>query len=80
LLGHCITLLNTGETDADRQTRRDGVIDTSVQDFKDFAQRLEKVRDNGSIVVFGSQAALDTANESLPSESKLSVETAVQSK
>jgi Zn-dependent M16 (insulinase) family peptidase len=69
----------TGESAADRQKWRDQVLGTNPADFKDFAEKLRKIKSDGSVVVFGSQAALDAASAEL-GENKLIVEQAFGSK
>jgi len=69
-----------GESAADRQKWRDQVLSSSSADFKDFANRLKAIKDKGSVVVFGSQSALDAANEALPEADKLKIEQAFSSK
>jgi Zn-dependent M16 (insulinase) family peptidase len=66
-----------GETNEDRQRMRDEVIDTTPSDFKDLAKRMESLKTKGSVAIFGSQAALDQANEALPADSKLKIELAI---
>lgn len=69
----------TGETAADRQAQRDQVLSTSAKDFKDFAEKLKSLKedDNASVVVFGSQSALDAANLVLPEGKKLILSQAI---
>lgn len=52
----------TGETDADRQQRRDEVLSTTMTDFRRFADVLEAVVEQGLVVVLGSDEALNEAN------------------
>jgi hypothetical protein len=68
----------SGEQPADRQKWRDEVLGTNPKDFQAFAQQLKGLNAPGaaSVVVFGSQAAIDAANEALPEGSKLAVESA----
>lgn len=68
-----------GETSEYRQKFRNEVLKTSQEDFKAFAERITKLRENGSIIVFGSQQALETANQSLDGNEKLVIEPAIQS-
>ena len=56
----------TGETDKDRQVMREEILDTSVADFKAFADVLEAVKDNGLVKVIGSQSAINDANKERP--------------
>jgi presequence protease len=67
----------TGETTATRQEWRDGVLQTTTQDFKDFAARLRKLRESGKIVVFGAQAMIEAANSDLSEDRKMRVESAL---
>eukprot|EP01031_Cornospumella_fuschlensis_P030203 gene30203-36483_t len=71
-----------GESEDDRKAWREGVLKTSVSDFKEFAKRLGKVigKDGqGRVVVFGSQQAIDKANAELPEDQKFHVEPALVS-
>ncbi|MCC7451830.1 MAG: insulinase family protein [Anaerolineae bacterium] len=52
----------TGLTDEVRQRWRDQVLATTMEDFRDFADVLQTVNEQGQVVVIGSQAALDKAN------------------
>lgn len=65
-----------GEMPVDRQRYRDQVLSTSVNDLKDYAERLDKCIKSASVVVFGSQAALEQANKEL--STPLVIESAVQ--
>jgi presequence protease len=69
----------TGETAADRQQWRDQVLNTNAADFKDFASRLKTLNEDGnaSVVIFGSQAALEAANLALPANQKLTLSQAI---
>jgi Zn-dependent M16 (insulinase) family peptidase len=69
----------TGETAADRQMWRDQILNTNSGDFKDFALKLKALKEGGStsVVVFGSQAALDAANLALPEGQKLALSQAI---
>ncbi|MCX6044703.1 MAG: peptidase M16, partial [Chloroflexi bacterium] len=51
-----------GETEADRQQTRDEILSTSARDFKAFADVLDAVKEQGRVVVMGSQEALEAAN------------------
>ena len=66
-----------GETAAQRQQWRSGVLATSPGDFKEFAQHLSALRQTGSIAVFGAQQAIDAANVKLPAGKKMVVEQAL---
>ncbi|MFZ5880921.1 MAG: insulinase family protein [Chloroflexota bacterium] len=52
----------THYTDDIRQQTRDEVLGASVQDFKQFADVLERVAQNGEVVVLGSSEAINKAN------------------
>jgi Zn-dependent M16 (insulinase) family peptidase len=52
----------THYTDDIRQQTRDEVLGASVQDFKQFADVLERVAQHGEIVVLGSADAIQKAN------------------
>lgn len=51
-----------GDSDEIRQAWRDQVLGTSKKDFWAFGETLEKVNQAGSVVVMGSQEALEMAN------------------
>ena len=46
-------------------------------DFPEFAQHLSKLRESGTIAVFGAQQAIDAANEKLPADKQMVVEQAL---
>lgn len=52
----------TGDTDNIRQQMRNEVLATSTADFKNFAEILEQVSTKGTVVVLGSQDAIEKAN------------------
>ena len=52
----------TGDDDELRQRLRDQVLTTRAADFKAFAEILERVKEQGVVVVMGSQHAIETAN------------------
>ena len=52
----------THYTDKIRQQTRDEVLGTRVKDFKQFADVLERVAQNGEVVVLGSAEAIHKAN------------------
>ncbi|HAA53392.1 MAG TPA: peptidase M16, partial [Myxococcales bacterium] len=54
-----------GETDEQRQTFREQVLGTTIQDFRDFADMLDQVKETGRVVVLGSKEAIESANGSL---------------
>mgnify|MGYP003328420545 CR=1 FL=1 len=47
-----------GVTDEQRQALREGVLGATNRDFREFADRLDAVRDGGRVAVVGSAAAL----------------------
>ncbi len=52
-----------GVTEAERQTFRDQVLDTTAEDFHRFADAVEQVAQQGQVVVLGSADAIGKANE-----------------
>ncbi len=54
-----------GETAEQRQKVRDEILNTNIQDFHNFADALDNVRDHGHVVVLGSEEALTEANQTL---------------
>lgn len=70
----------TGESTQDRQRWRTGILNTQAADFKDFAVHLAKLRETGTIAVFGAQQAIDAANQQLPADRRMVVEQALLSK
>jgi presequence protease len=52
-----------GETDAERQLLRDQLLSTTLDDFRQFADVLDAVKSTGKVVVLGSQAAIEAANQ-----------------
>jgi len=53
----------TGYTDKERQEIRDEVLSATVEDFKTFGKALQKVIENGQVVVLGSAEAIEAANQ-----------------
>jgi Zn-dependent M16 (insulinase) family peptidase len=51
-----------GESDADRQQRREQVLETNLEDFHAFGAVLDKVIQAGHVVVLGSEEAISSAN------------------
>ncbi|SPF45205.1 hypothetical protein SBDP1_530005 [Syntrophobacter sp. SbD1] len=51
----------TGDTEENRQKMRDEVLGTTVKDFRDFADVLEKVNRGGIVKVLGSEASIESA-------------------
>ncbi|MCS7060665.1 MAG: insulinase family protein [Anaerolineae bacterium] len=54
-----------GDTDESRQHLRDEVLSTTATDFKTFAETLEAVQHEGTIVVMGAEKAVVEANEQM---------------
>ncbi len=54
-----------GDTDESRQQMRDEVLSTTLADFRNFAEVLDRFSVNGRVAVLGSQAAIDEATEGL---------------
>ncbi len=54
-----------GETDEFRQQVRDQVLSTNGEDFIAFGETLEKVAQSNSVIVIGSQTAIENANAGL---------------
>lgn len=50
----------------ERQQIRDEIIHTSIADFRALADHLEKISQQGSVVVLGSAAAIEKANRKTP--------------
>jgi hypothetical protein len=55
-----------GDTEENRQKLRDEVLNTSLEHFTAFADILDAVKDDGMVVVLGSQETITTANHSKP--------------
>jgi hypothetical protein len=53
----------SGDTDADRQRRRDEVLNASSKDFAALADALDLVARDGQVVVLGSETAIKAAND-----------------
>ncbi|MBX3066403.1 MAG: insulinase family protein [Anaerolineae bacterium] len=53
----------TGITDEYRQQRREETLGTTAQDFRNFADALDTVKQNGRIAVVGSVDAVNAASE-----------------
>jgi Zn-dependent M16 (insulinase) family peptidase len=51
-----------GDTDADRQRLRDQILATTAADIRAFADVLDKVKAQGTVVVLGSDQAIEKAN------------------
>jgi presequence protease len=52
----------TGMTDERRQQIRESILSTSLVDFQRFGEVLERLNENGRVVVLGSQDAIEEAN------------------
>lgn len=52
-----------GDTDEDRQQRREEVLATTAADFKRFGEVLMGVKGHGKVVVLGSAEAIEKANQ-----------------
>jgi hypothetical protein len=52
-----------GDTDLERQQRRDEILSTTADHFRAFGDVLARLNEQASVVVLGSQAALNEANE-----------------
>ena len=53
----------SGDTDADRQRRREEILSASNRDFKALAAALDKLAHQGEVVVLGSETAINAAND-----------------
>ncbi len=53
----------TGNTDANRQQRRDEVLGATAKDFQRFGEVIAAVKDAGRVAVLGSDAAITAAND-----------------
>src|SRR3569623_238570 len=53
----------TGNTDANRQQRREEVLGASAKDFKRLGEVLGEVAKTGKVAVLGSEAAIKAAND-----------------
>ena len=62
-----------GKTEQERQQLRDEILSTTAQDFRAFADALDLVKENGLVVVMGSQGGLEAANEKLEAEKRLAI-------
>jgi Zn-dependent M16 (insulinase) family peptidase len=52
-----------GITEEERQRRREEILSTSVEDFKEFANAIEAVKDKGVVVAVASPDDVDTAHK-----------------
>lgn len=70
-----------GETAADRQQWREEVLSTSPTDFSVFGSKLEKlIALPGTLAVFGTQKDLALANDGLPAERQMVINSALLQK
>jgi Zn-dependent M16 (insulinase) family peptidase len=53
----------TGDTDQLRQQQRDEIFSTTADDFRAFADVLQRLNQAGRVVVLGSGQAIDAANQ-----------------
>ena len=60
-----------GVTREDRQLWRDQVLGTTADEFVEFAERLDKLIDGGSVAAVASEAAIADANGVLPEGRRL---------
>ncbi|KAG2654220.1 hypothetical protein PVAP13_1NG489800 [Panicum virgatum] len=52
-----------GITDEERQQRREEILSTSLKDFKEFADAVESIKDNGVVVAVASPDDVEAANK-----------------
>jgi Zn-dependent M16 (insulinase) family peptidase len=55
-----------GDTDADRQRRREEILATTAADFQAFGEVLARIDDNAPIAILGGEPALTEANAERP--------------
>ncbi|KAL1831589.1 hypothetical protein ACET3Z_001240 [Daucus carota] len=55
-----------GIEEEERQKRREEILSTSLADFKEFAERMNSVKDNGVVVAVASADDVDNANKERP--------------
>ncbi|KAL9174137.1 hypothetical protein ABFS82_02G032700 [Erythranthe guttata] len=55
-----------GVTEEDRQVRREEILSTRLEDFKEFADVVEAVKDKGVVVAVASPDDVEAANEARP--------------
>ena len=58
-------------TDEQRQQQREEILNTTIDDFRAFADTLDLVKEHGRVVVMGAQSNLEAANEELSEEEQL---------
>jgi Zn-dependent M16 (insulinase) family peptidase len=68
----------TEESPEFRQQYRNEVLSSKIEDIPAFITKMEKLKETGSVIVFGSQSALETANKELSNDEKLIIEPALQ--
>ncbi|MCU0488330.1 MAG: hypothetical protein MUE67_05200, partial [Anaerolineales bacterium] len=57
-----LTRYLAGESDAQRQQRREEILGTRLEDFAVFGDILDRIRQAGRIVVIGPESAIQTAH------------------
>uniref|UniRef100_A0A0E0K5I3 Peptidase M16C associated domain-containing protein n=1 Tax=Oryza punctata TaxID=4537 RepID=A0A0E0K5I3_ORYPU len=55
-----------GITEEERQQRREEILSTSLKDFKEFADAVETINDNGVVVAVASPEDVEAANKENP--------------
>ncbi|XP_017229368.1 presequence protease 1, chloroplastic/mitochondrial isoform X2 [Daucus carota subsp. sativus] len=55
-----------GIEEEERQKRREEILSTSLADFKEFAERMKSIKDNGVVVVVASAKDVDNAHKERP--------------
>lgn len=58
------------ESHSERQQWREEILSTSTEDFTAFGSRLQALKTEGGVVVFGSKASLEAANKALEEQGK----------
>jgi hypothetical protein len=53
----------TNNSEDDRQKYREEILNTKAEDFNEFAEYLEKVKEKGIVTVLGSAEAIEEANQ-----------------
>ena len=52
-----------GITEEERQVRREEILSTSLKDFKEFANAIDAIKDQGVVVAVASPDDVDAANK-----------------
>jgi len=55
-----------GDTDEERRQMRDEILGTQAVDFQNFAQVIEKIKEDGIVKVLGSPDAIRTVADERP--------------